>query len=362
MACGTSGPAWRTSAGSGGIELDASNVSGAHDIADRSLVRPTVAIVGVGAIGVVVADVLSGAADVVLCRRGTNEPMRIRENSPQRGPAGAPVDAMADRPVEAMVVGSPAELLAHGIGPLDWVVVTTKAQDVASAGAWFDALVGPETRIAVLQNGIGHADRVARWAPADRVLPATVFIVAERTGADLVELRALNSIVVPDGALGRAFSTLAGDRLPVRIDTEFSTTSWRKLILNSALNSVTTLTSRTADVCADPAIRPVIERMLTEGLAVAAASGIAFGPEEHGWMLGNLDALPPGTISSMQADRRSGRPLEHDYITGELVRRGQALGVDVSALQTIHALLDSLRAVPHPPSTPPHSSGQALAA
>lgn len=299
--------------------------------------RPSIAIVGVGAIGVVVADALSGAADVILCRRGSERTVLLQ-------------DGDATRTVDATVVGSPEALRAlpaRGIGPVDWIVVTTKAQDVASAGPWFDALVGPDTRIAVLQNGIGHADRVARWVPAARVLPATVFIVAERTATDLVELRALNSVVVPDTALGEAFAELAGAHLPVRIDPAFATTSWRKLILNSALNSVTTLTSRTADVCADPAMRPVIERMLREGLAVAAASGIEFGPEEHGWMLANLDGLPPGTISSMQADRRSGRPLEHDYITGELVRRGRELGVDVSALQTIHALLDSLR-VPSP--------------
>lgn len=285
---------------------------------------PTVAVVGVGAIGTVVADALSDAADVTLCRRGTDRPMSL-------------VDGDVSRVVDARVAAAPA-----AVAPVDWVVLATKAQDVEAATEWLDALVSPTTRIAVLQNGIDHADRVSRWVDPARVLPAVVLTAAERTGLDEVTLRQRGALVLPDAEIAAAFAELVDARLPVRLEKDFAVQSWRKLVMNAALNSVTALTDRSAGVAADRAGAELVESVLAEGIAVARARGIRFGLDEPARMEATIRGLPPAAAPSMLVDRRKGRALEHDYLTGVIVRAADDSHVPVPTIRALHNLITLL--------------------
>ena len=74
--------------------------------------------------------------------------------------------------------------------------------------AWLAGLVGPQTRVAVLQNGVEHVERFTPWLPADRITPAVVDIPAERTAQPAlvgeITGRAAETIVLLDGAAGVA--------------------------------------------------------------------------------------------------------------------------------------------------------------
>jgi len=288
--------------------------------------RPTVAIVGAGAIGVVVADALSARASVLLCRRGTAAAMTLE------------IDG-ATRAVDATVAASPLGLTA-----VDWVVITTKAQDTAATGPWLDALVGPSTRVVVLQNGIGHADRVADWVPQQRVLPGIVYIAAEKIGRDHVVCRSVGSLALAESPNARDFAALVATTVPVRLVDDFVTESWTKLVMNSALNTITALTDRTMEVTGDAGVRPLIRSMLVEGVAVATAQGARFASGAADAFLAKMDALPRNSATSMLLDRRAARPLEHAYLTGAVVAAAERAGIAVPHIALVHSFIDAVDA------------------
>ena len=293
-----------------------------HDIPRR----PTVAIVGAGAIGVVVADALSAKASVLLCRRGTSATMTLE------------IDG-ATRTVDAEVAGSPL-----GLTPVDWVVVTTKAQDTAATGPWLAALVGPATRVVVLQNGIGHADRVAAWVPEQRVLPGIVYIAAEKVGRDHVVCRNVGSLALAESPSATDFAALVAPSVPVRLVEDFVTESWTKLVMNSALNTITALTDRTMEVTGDAGVRPLIRSLLVEGVEVATAQGARFEPGAADVFLARMDALPRNSATSMLLDRRAARPLEHGYLTGAVVAAAARAGIAVPHIALVHSLIEAVDA------------------
>jgi 2-dehydropantoate 2-reductase len=288
--------------------------------------RPTVAIVGAGAIGLVVADALSASSSVLLCRRATTAAMTLE------------IDG-ATRTVDAAVAGSPA-----GLAPVDWVVVTTKAQDTAATGPWLEALVGPDTRVVVLQNGIGHAERVAPWAPAERVLPGIVYIAAEKVGRDHVVCRSVGSLALAASSDAEDFAALVAATVPVRLVDDFVTESWSKLVMNSALNTITALTDRTMEVTGDAGVRPLIRSLLVEAVEVATAQGARFPQGSAELFLAKMDALPRNSATSMLLDRRAGRPLEHAYLTGAVVAAAARAGIAVPHLALVHSLIEAVDA------------------
>jgi len=291
--------------------------------------RPTVAIVGVGAIGTVVADALDARANVLLCRRGTTAGITIEV-------------ASQTRRVDAAVAATPA-----GLGPVDFVVVTVKAQDTASVGPWLDALVGPATTVVVLQNGIGHAERVSRWVTADRVIPGIVYIAAEKIERDLVVCRDPGALALAASPEAAAFAALFDtDRIAVRLVDDFVTESWTKLVMNSALNTVTALTDRTMEVTTDPGVRPLLRSLLAEGVLVGEAVGAKFAAGAAETFLLRMDGLPRNSSTSMQLDRRAGRPFEHDYLTGAVLAAARAHGVAAPTVAMVHGLIDALGAKP----------------
>lgn len=291
---------------------------------DTTVDRPTVALVGTGAIGTVVADALTTSADVTMVRRSTDRAMFIdRGTGPER--------------VDTRVTMSIDELM-----PVDWIVLATKAQQVQAAAAWLTALTGPTTRIAVLQNGIDHAERVSQWVTAERVVPAIVFISAERSGPDLVTLRQLDRLVLPDDSPARDFAALLSDGFPVSLEADFEAHAWRKLILNAALNSVTALTGHPVGVASRPGGRELVSTVLEEGIQVARARGVRLSRGELALMREKIANLPPNAATSMQLDRANGRPLEYQYLTGAVLREAAGTGVPTPATAALHRLMTAL--------------------
>src|SRR5262249_49024182 len=126
--------------------------------------RKSVAVVGLGRVGGIAAGWLqhAGHHDVTVCAR------RPLTRLPLEHDAGA-VD------LSLRTLTDPAD--AH---PVDWVLLCTKAHETASAGTWLQKLCRPTTRLAVLQNGTGHAERVAPFANGAAAFPVVVYYNGER--------------------------------------------------------------------------------------------------------------------------------------------------------------------------------------
>lgn len=291
--------------------------------------RSTVAVVGLGQIGAAAASVLRLADrhDIVGCAR---RPLgRLIFERPE-GAVDIPLRVLTD-PRDA--------------APVDWVLLCTKAQDTPSAAPWFARLCGPTTRIAVLQNGIDHAGRVAPYAKGAAVVPVLVYYNGERLAADRVRLTPVGDydVIVPDDAGGRAFAQLLdGTSLRVVARADFTTFAWRKLLLNVSANPITALTLQRQGVLRRDDIRALCLAVLDEAVAVGRAEGAHFAPDESARAYATLMTFAPELGTSMYFDRLAGRKLEIEALTGAVVAAGERFGIPTPLNR---ALLVLLRAV-----------------
>ncbi len=179
-----------------------------------------IAILGPGAIG--------GSIALHLAQDGSHEVVVL---------ARSPFESLVVETPEGALAGSVTVCIAPtalGARVFDWVLVATKTYDVASAAPWFASLSG-RPRLAVLQNGVEHAARLAPWAPGDRILPVVVELSASRSEPGRIHQRGRARLTVAAGAAGRAFAELfSRTKIEIVVTSEFATAAWRKLCLNCA--------------------------------------------------------------------------------------------------------------------------------
>lgn len=277
---------------------------------DANSGRESIAIVGLGSIGGIVAGLLSAVDrhDIFACVRHRIEKLTVERSE---GAIEVPVTALTD-PAQAK--------------PVDWVLLCTKTQDTAASAAWLHRLCRAGTRVASLQNGIGHADRLRPFVGRATVVPIIVYYNGERLAPDRVRYRRTgeHDFAVTDDADGQAFAHLfAGTSMRILHSSDFKTLAWRKLLLNAVGNPVSALTLQRNQVFRREDIKALCQALLEEAVAVGRADGAQFAADEVEQSMNRLLAIPPDAGSSMYFDRLAGRPLEIEALTGAVVAAGE---------------------------------------
>jgi 2-dehydropantoate 2-reductase len=293
------------------------------------LARSTVAVVGLGSIGGIVVGCLRDADrhDVIVCTRKPIE--RLVLERPE-GTVDVSLHALHD-PTRAQRV--------------DWVLLCTKGHQTPSATPWLGRLCDSATRVAVLQNGIGHIARISPLVAGAAVIPAIVYFNGERLGPDRVRLRhaGQHDLAVADDGDGEAFAQLFhGTPLRIVLSSDFATLAWRKLLINAVANPVTALTLQRQAVFRRADVHALCIAILDEAVAVARADGARLADDESERTMATLLTYPPEAGTSMYFDRLAGRALEVEALTGAIVAAGERLGL---ATPLNRMLLTLLRAV-----------------
>jgi 2-dehydropantoate 2-reductase len=282
-----------------------------------------VTIVGVGAIGGVIAGLLHQARrhEITLCTRRPLSGLTVET------PEGAVV-------VDARNATDPK--LAE---PVDWVLVATKTYDAAAAAAWFPALCSEATRVAVVQNGVEHRERFAPYLRTERIVPVIIDCPAERRADALVVQRGVAQMRVEDGLEGVEFGELFRDtKAVVERTDDFLSAAWKKLCINSA-GAISALTMKPAGVLRDETLGKVALDLVAECVAVGRAEGARLDDAIGQRVLDGYRAGPADSINSMLADRMAGRPMEIDARNGVIVRLGEKHGIATPANRMAVALL-----------------------
>jgi 2-dehydropantoate 2-reductase len=286
----------------------------------------SIAIVGPGAIGGVIAAALEqrGGHRLVLCAR--------------RALAGLTVELPAGPwPLRMPILADPASG-----EPVDWVLVTTKAYDAAGAAAWFPALVGPATRVAVLQNGVEQRERFTPWLPADRIVPVMIDCPAERPAPDRVVQRGPGRMAVPAGTAGTAFVALfSGTALDAQAVADFKSVVWRKLCLNAA-GILNALLLKPNFIMRDENVARLARALVDECVAVGRAEGAVLEDGIADGVVASYRKAAPDGVNSLLADRAAGRPMEIDARNGAIVRFGKRHGIPTPCNEMAAILLAAL--------------------
>ncbi|MBO0758204.1 MAG: 2-dehydropantoate 2-reductase [Bradyrhizobiaceae bacterium] len=291
--------------------------------------RASVAVIGLGSIGGVIAGCLRAANRhaIVACVRTPVQCLRLERPD---GTINIPIASLTD-PADAE--------------PVDWVLLCTKAYQTSSSAAWLAKLCRSHTRVAVLQNGIAHADRVAPFTGGATIVPTIVYYNGERIGADHVRLRRVSDydLAAPESADGRAFAALlAGTTLRVLLSAEFETLAWRKLLINAIANPITALTLQRQAVLRRDDVQALCRAILDEAVMVARADDARLAADEAAQVMATLLTYPAEAGTSMYFDRLAGRPIEAEALTGAIVAAGERHGI---ATPLNRMLLTLLRAV-----------------
>lgn len=298
--------------------------------------RRTITVIGAGAVGATVAAHLGGDPrnDIAVAVR-------------------TPVAALDVSLDGARLEASPEIITEPARGrPSDWVLVATKAYDSEAAAAWFPAVVGPATIVAVLQNGVEHADRFAGFVDPERVLPVVVDLPAHRVAPGRVLQHRRGRLTVPDSASGVGFAELfERSALEVVITADFATAAWEKLCVNS-VGALTAVTSASALSPADEATVRLVRSLVAETAAVARAEGAHIDAIAEERIIGAVLGAPLGS-NSLADDRKAGRPMEIDARNGAIVRLGERHGIGTPVNRVI---VDLLRSVERSPARASDSS------
>jgi 2-dehydropantoate 2-reductase len=271
-----------------------------------------IAILGMGAIGHVVARALDGRADLVKVDR-TRAPLRDGE---------APVEA---------------------------AIVTTKTPGTAWAAETAGKILGADGVGLTIQNGLGNYETLIGQVGRERAAVGVIYV-----GAELVngELRATGPGKVelgrPPAAAPRAkldqLARLLGDGgMDVTVVDDAWPAVWRKVVTNAAVNPLTALLRRTnAELLADEPASRVADSLAREVARVATASGVRIGEDEAVKQWRAMAALTGANRSSMLQDVEAGRPTEVDAISGAIAREGERCGVPAPLNQAMTLLVSSL--------------------
>ena len=222
--------------------------------------RKTIAVVGLGSIGGIITGLLRAADrhDVIACVRRPINHLTVER---AEGAIEVPLRALTD-PDQA--------------SPVDWVLLCTKAHDTPSSAPWLKRLCAPQTRVAVLQNGIGHKERLAPLVGDATVVPTIVYYNGERLAPDRVRFRRAgdHEFAVGDDAAARAFEALLeGTAMRVMRNADFTTRAWRKLLINAVANPITALTLQRQAVFRREDVKALCLAILEEAAAVGKADG-----------------------------------------------------------------------------------------
>lgn len=285
-----------------------------------------IAIVGVGAVGGVIAGWLTqrGGHELTLCAR-------------------RPLGEVSVELSTGMVKLAPTILTDPAQGrPVDWVLVTTKAYDAAGAAAWFPSLVGPDTIVAILQNGVEHRERFASFLDADQIMPVMVDCPAERPAPGRIIQRGAGRMVVPAGTEGMRFVELfSGTALEVTSVADFKSAIWRKLCLNSA-GVISALLLKPAGVMRDENVAVLARELVRECIAVGRVEGAVLDDSLLESVMESYRKAPLDSINSLHADRLAGRPMEIDARNGAIVRFGRKHGIPTPCNQAAAILLAAM--------------------
>lgn len=270
-----------------------------------------IAVVGTGAVGASIAAWLIAAPghDVTVCVRTPFETLRVE----------TPEGVLETTP---RLLTDPASA-----SPVDWVLVVTKTYDAPGAQRWLDHLVGPDTYVAILQNGVEHRTRFPGLDPT-RIVPVIVDIPAERRAPGQVVQRRSGSLTVPDDAAGRAFAALfAHSPIETILTDDWLTAAWRKLAVNCA-GAVNALTLRPAGIARDDEAAALMRALIRECIAVGRAEGATLPDDLPDNIVDGYRTGPADSINSIHADSLAGRPTEADARNGVIARLGARHGID----------------------------------
>jgi 2-dehydropantoate 2-reductase len=304
-----------------------------------------ICVLGAGALGCAIGGVLTEAGhEVWLINRNTAQV----EAMSQRGLV-LRSDGL-DRTVRVRVATTAAGV-SPASGPADLLLVLVKSFHTAEAMHSALGLLGPETVVLSLQNGLGHVDILAGIVGGERVLAGKTYAGGTQLAPGYVEAgpRGKRTLIgEPAGGLSARARAIASVFSAAGLDTTVSDNimgvAWDKLLINVATGALSAITRLTyGGLYSVPEVEACALAAVAEAMAVARASGVTLSIDSpaQAWHMASA-GLPYEFKASMLQSLEKGSVTEVDYINGAVVRQGALCGVPTPVNQTLVAAIKGI--------------------
>lgn len=240
---------------------------------------------------------------------------------------------------------------ASGIGIVDLVIVLVKSFHTSKAVEAASNIIGDETVVISLQNGLGNEEMIGEVVGSSRVMSGKTYVGGVMTGPGRVIASTqskLTYIGELDGSITGRVKRIAEEFNKAGLLTEVSDniigTIWDKLLINVATGALTAISGLTyGEFYSMPELEAVSIAAIAETMTVAAARGVKLSIKEprQAWLMAS-DGLPPEFKTSMLQSLENGSVTEVDFINGSVVRVGRTCGIPTPVNETLVACVKGI--------------------
>jgi len=221
------------------------------------------------------------------------------------------------------------------VGVVDVVLLGVKTWQVPATAQAVRRLIGPETLVLPLQNGVDATSQLAEVLSPQHVLGGLAKIISFKVGPGHIRHIGAEPYLAfgemdsrPSERTARLRETFMGAGVTVEISPDIQAALWDKFLFVVSWGGIGAVARTPIGVLRSvPETRRMLEQAMREILAVAQARGIALPEDAVRKAIDFVDTLPPGGTTSLQRDIAEGIPSELDSWNGAVVRLGKEAGV-----------------------------------
>lgn len=298
-----------------------------------------IAIMGTGGVGGTLGGFLAKAGhEVSVIARGPHL-AALRENGLSLN------GASGDFTVKVAATDDPS-----AIGPVDLVLFTVKTYHNPQAIPAIQPLVGPETAVLTIQNGVESAQQITAVVGEGHVLPGAFWSPSHIESPGVINVVSPPRVTFGEAGArpGLSAQEIRGVLQNAGINAEViedpTLMLWDKFVPFCAFASVTSASrTRIKRLMTFPEARNLLHAAVNEGVAVARAKGINLGDDLIERMESSFEGRPWDYQTSLHTDFDYGRPTEIDALNGAIVRLGREVGVPTPVHSFLYAVLLPLK-------------------
>jgi len=234
----------------------------------------------------------------------------------------------------------------EGVDRADAVLFCVKSFDTDDAAARLWSVLGPDTPVLSLQNGVDNEDKIDAKLGAGRAMGGVAQVFAAIDSPGVIRHHAAGRIIFGelDGRISERAERLRDAFVRAEVPVELSRTIrralWEKYLLICAVGGTTAVTRETIGaVRGTPATWQLFRRILEEVAALARASGVDLADDAVDQIMKFAETIPPANRASLAQDVLQGRRLELEALHGHAARLGERLGVPTPAIFAVYAAL-----------------------
>jgi len=270
---------------------------------------------------------------------------------------GAHLEAIRSKGLEVksaklgdFIVRAAADSDTARVGPVDVAVVSVKAYDNLTALPMLAPMMGPETVVLTLQNGVDSVDEVAAVVGGPRVLGGTTYVATALEAPGLIVQTGVHRSIIFGEVFGdrrritprvqALADVLATADIQVTPVPDARVPIWDKFVYLVAFSGFTGAARLPiGHLWKDPRARDTFYACSREVAAIAKAEGVTISANRFDTLKEYMDHIPPTTRSSLLIDLEQGKRIEVEALQGAAVRRAQKHGLPTPIISTLYAVL-----------------------